>query len=613
MQAPGLDSDRTALERVAELQRELDALFDGAGAGIAYLSDGRIERANDVLARWLGCRADALSDLPLRELYADAAAFDAAWPAVEAALRADGRWTGERALRRRDGSLLQVRVHKRLVDPQRGTVIASYVDIDERHRAQRAVTRHDERTRAILDSALVGIVTVGDRGIEWMNRSARRMLGGTLAEFLHRPIAVVATDEDSHPLRQTQYREQLADGEAKTFECRIKAADGREFWVVGNAVATRDELRGRQLTYALMDVDTRRRADARIAQAQASLQRIIEAAPLAIVLHDAGSLAVLQINDVAARLARRPAAACIGLDPGALYGAELGAVMRADMRSALQASSVTTREYRVADAEQVHVWDARYTPLAPAGTGPGQLLLVATDVTEQRAAQQARLDAAIAQREMLVQEVHHRIKNNLQGVAGLLQQTAQRRPEVAGVIADVVGQLQSIAEVHGLRVGAAGPLRLRQLVQAVATSIRRLFGRDVVVDEVRRGRAEWALPEAEAIPMALTINELLTNAVKHSRPASGDADEPVTCTLSWGDDGADVSIANRAQLPAGFSLPGAGAGLSGLALVRSLLPPRSATLSVDQQGDLVRASLQLVPPGIVRADPPVAEAVAPTR
>jgi two-component sensor histidine kinase len=56
---------------------------------------------------------------------------------------------------------------------------------------------------------------------------------------------------------------------------------------------------------------------------------------------------------------------------------------------------------------------------------------VASDVTEQRAAEQARLQAAIAQREVLVREVHHRIKNNLQGVAGLLQQNAARHPEVA--------------------------------------------------------------------------------------------------------------------------------------------------------------------------------------
>ena len=137
-------------------------------------------------------------------------------------------------------------------------------------------------------------------------------------------------------------------------------------------------------------------------------------------------------------------------------------------------------------------------------------------MTEQRAAQEARLDAAIAQREMLVKEVHHRIKNNLQGVAGLMQQIAQRRPEVAPVIAEVVGQVQAIAQVYGLQVGAVGPLRAKNVVEAIAGSVQRTFGRTIRFAVEGPTPHVWALPEAESIPIALTINELLTNAVKHS-------------------------------------------------------------------------------------------------
>jgi hypothetical protein len=54
--------------------------------------------------------------------------------------------------------------------------------------------------RGVLDSVLVGVVTVGDGGIVWIgivwvNRSARRMFGGELGDFIGRPIAAVATDE----------------------------------------------------------------------------------------------------------------------------------------------------------------------------------------------------------------------------------------------------------------------------------------------------------------------------------------------------------------------------------------------------------------------------------
>src|SRR5204863_3101798 len=140
------------------------------------------------------------------------------------------------------------------------------------------------------------------------------------------------------------------------------------------------------------------------------------------------------------------------------------------------------------------VWDARYLPLASPGQPPDQLLLVATDVTEQRAAQEARFEAAIAQREMLVKEVHHRIKNNLQGVAGLLQQIAARKPEVAPAISEVVGQVQAIAQVYGLQVGVSGPLRLKGVVEAITGSVARTFGHPIVLT-VEGDAQPWALPE----------------------------------------------------------------------------------------------------------------------
>ncbi|MGS0753508.1 PAS domain-containing protein [Roseateles sp. GG27B] len=156
-----------------------------------------------------------------------------------------------------------------------------------------------ERERAVLER-LVGIVTVGRGGIEWMNRSARRMFGGDLSEFVGYPMSIAATPASDHPFRQSQYLDELSEGQTETFECRLIARDGREFWVVGNAVVTGARATGRLLTYALLDIERRRQAEAQTAQAQASLARIIEAAPLAISLHDATTLCVEQIKAAAA-------------------------------------------------------------------------------------------------------------------------------------------------------------------------------------------------------------------------------------------------------------------------------------------------------------------------
>ena len=593
-----LKAQQQELERLA---RDRELMFSLSGVGIAFLRDGRVERANQALAHLTAYSVDELTALSLADLYADADEFMQRWPHEERSLREHGRWTGERPLRARDGRLLWVQVSKRLVvegDPA-GGIIASYVNVDSRYRAERAVALQADRTRAILDSVLVGIVTVGPQGIEWMNRSARRMFGGDLADFVNLPIATVATPEPEHPFQRTEYLTELVEGQAETFECRVKARDGREFWVVGNVVSTARESTGRQLTYALLDIERRRQAEARVSQAQAQLQRIIEAAPLAITLRDATTLTVLQVNEVAAGIKRRTRAELIGRTPEQIFDADTAAQRRRDMEQALASPEVTKREYHAERDGETRIWDARYLPLAThPGAPPDQLLLVATDVTEQRAAQEARLEAAIAQREMLVKEVHHRIKNNLQGVAGLLQQIAQRKPEVAGPIAEIVGQVQAIAQVYGLQVGQSGPLQLVGVVQAITASVQRTFGRAIRFTVTGATANEWLLPETEAIPIALTLNELLTNAVKHS---AASVHTGVECTLACGDAQVQVQIANHALLPAGFALARIPGGVSGLGLVRSLLPRRSASLALEQHGAQVVATVVLSAPGVARS------------
>jgi two-component sensor histidine kinase len=268
--------------------------------------------------------------------------------------------------------------------------------------------------------------------------------------------------------------------------------------------------------------------------------------------------------------------------------------LSADLRKATASNEVLQRELRLDSAAGARLWDTRFVSLPSSAGAREQVLLVASDVTEQRAEAQARFEAAIAQREMLVKEVHHRIKNNLQGVAGLLQQNAARHPEVAAILTESVGQVQAIAQVYGLQVGSAGPLRVASVVEAIALSVQRTFGRTVTVRVHGDEPGHLLLPEAESIPIALTINELLTNAVKHG--AQGE----VQCELSLQGEALRVAIRNAGRLREGFSLAQFPGGVSGLGLVRALLPRRSATLTLSQQGDEVLTEVLLLPPSVQR-------------
>ncbi|NDY89945.1 PAS domain-containing sensor histidine kinase [Ideonella livida] len=585
-----------------DLERERELMFSLPDVGIVHQVEGRIVRTNAAMAELVGIALSDLKGLPLAELYEDERAYLEHAAQDRRELAEQGRARGERRLRRRigggEGELIHVMVSQRLLDPDepaQGT-IAWYVNVDERHKARASQVRQEEQIRAILDSVLVGIINVGAQGIVWMNRSARRMFAGELSDFLGRPMAALAPEESDHALRH-DWLGQLDEGQSAMFECRLVGRDGRAFYVVGNVVATGATPEQRVLTFALLDIARRREAETRIAQARAGLQRMIETAPLAIALFDAQNQCVLQLNQMMAEFAGRPAAEIEGRQPAYWLPGPEAAGLTADLHEARARHEPLHRELRRSPARPdgaARVWDMRIVSLVDPDGVNEQLLLVASDVTEQRAADEARLQSAIQQRDMLVKEVHHRIKNNLQGVAGLLQQNAHRHPEAAAALAEAIGQVHAIAQVHGLQVGAGGALRLEKVVEAICASVTRMFGRTIAFAAHGSGREHYALSEGDSIPVALTLNELLTNAIKH-----GGAGGDISCQLHLEGGQACMAVANPGLLAEGFDLAKVPAGISGLGLVRALLPRKGAQLQLTQQGGHVVADLRLQAPAVV--------------
>jgi two-component sensor histidine kinase len=164
--------------------------------------------------------------------------------------------------------------------------------------------------------------------------------------------------------------------------------------------------------------------------------------------------------------------------------------------------------------------------------------------------------------------------------------------------------VHAIAQVHGLQVGVTGPMRVRGVVEAIAASVQRMFGRTIHVEVNGLAPQRFALTEADSIPVALTINELFTNAIKHSAPAAGEPATDIRCRIDCGEATVMIAIANRGRLAPGFSLAGIPAGVSGLGLVRSLLPRKGAKMAIEAEGESVVARLELAPPAVALLESP---------
>lgn len=222
-----------------------------------------------------------------------------------------------------------------------------------------------------------------------------------------------------------------------------------------------------------------------------------------------------------------------------------------------------------------------------------RILLLAQDITAIKEEQAAQLAREKALTRTLVREVHHRIKNHLQGLVGLLRAYSHSHESSREAIDAAVAQILSIATVHGLLAkNGQASVELSELVSQIIATLRVVAPIPVkwTTDPVR-----WqatSLAQEEAVALAVAIGELLTNAVKHTRNEKG---ARVEGCLSRIGERIELTIVNApAGLPEGFSPSGKGPH-SGLDLVQALLPRDRSKLELSQQGDAVVTRLLYLP------------------
>jgi two-component sensor histidine kinase len=219
--------------------------------------------------------------------------------------------------------------------------------------------------------------------------------------------------------------------------------------------------------------------------------------------------------------------------------------------------------------------------LIPVLDGAGacvQVLWISHDITVRKEAD-AQLRTALHEKETLLREIHHRVKNNLQVIAGLVhfQGKKLRAPEDVAAFTDLRQRIFAMTLLHERLYLSPNVARIafgdyvRALVAELSRSSapRRGIRIDVTVDDVR-------LPIELAMPSGMIVSELVTNVLKYAFPGTREGIATVSVravgnriVLGVDDDGVGF--------PDGFD-PGAG-GAFGWELVRTLVMQLDGTVT----------------------------------
>ncbi|ESR25520.1 sensor histidine kinase [Lutibaculum baratangense] len=205
---------------------------------------------------------------------------------------------------------------------------------------------------------------------------------------------------------------------------------------------------------------------------------------------------------------------------------------------------------------------------------------------------QVMLEEALDQKSTLLRELHHRTRNHTQMLIGMFSAAAAQAEseETRALVEGALARLRAIAAAQQLmyEMERLNEVSGRRLVETVCTSVAASAPSDV---EIAVDAEDADFSNDVAVPLALVLNELLSNALKHGLRFG-----PGRVEVSLRREGRDLVLRVADPGRSVQELP-AGRRLSGLSIVRGLCRQIGGTFEITNEGCTV-ASVRMVDPGL---------------
>jgi len=206
------------------------------------------------------------------------------------------------------------------------------------------------------------------------------------------------------------------------------------------------------------------------------------------------------------------------------------------------------------------------------------------DITERKQAQ-AKILASLAEKETLLKEVHHRVKNNMQVISSLLrlQEGRVKDKDAAALLKDSQNRIQSMALVYNKLYQSENlaSVNMTDYIKELSAGLVKSYAVSPVRVAVNVAQSNVFLNVDSAIPCGMIINELVTNSLKYAFP--GNRKGLITISLTENEKGLQLTVGDDGVgIPEGVSL--ANNSTLGIKLVSNLVRDQlGGILEIDRR------------------------------
>ena len=421
--------------------------------------------------------------------------------------------------------------------------VRSFHDLTKRKRAEDALRESEEKLRSIVEQSRDGIVLAGEQGtiIEW-NPGQERITGLLRAEVLGRSVWEVLSQLSANDQDNPAAHEQVKAGVLKILETgQSEWLDRLEETVVQRPDGTRRVIqasvfpiktdKGFMAGAISRDITELKQVEDALRKSEGKYRALFETAKDAIFLSDEAGKFV-DVNQAACESLGYSREELLRLSNREIDADPTG------YDTFLKVRDASTKE-AIFEVNQQRK-DGTLLPVEITGkffNVDGKLLslAIARDITERKATEE-QIKRSLREKDVLMREIHHRVKNNLQVVSSLLSMQARttRNKEAVDVLFKSQSRINTMALIH-TQLYESGDSSELNMKKFVGTLSEQLF-QSYQVNDTKIARivhvTDRKFPISVGVHVGLIINELLSNALQHAFGERKDGKIEVGLTVS---------------------------------------------------------------------------------